>query len=166
MELTTVTIERRDPDQGGDLLAVELSQFRQLDQQAGRRTGPTPGTAPNNAAFAEARRRTRSVGRWLLPIVESVCRAVRACDECSSARFWRWPSRAGSRSRTELHKLPPSRDQLAKGGLFFRADFTGPGLRLLAKAGNHAGVEPIGLGQDPEATSEVADLPGIDHGHR
>jgi hypothetical protein len=35
----------------------------------------------------------------------------------------------------------------------------------LSKAGNDAGIQSIGLGEDSQAASEIADLTGIDHGY-
>jgi hypothetical protein len=67
--------------------------------------------------------------------------------------------------RAKFDELPATRDQLAQFGLFFRADFHGPRIGMLAEAGDDAGVQSIGLGQNAQAAGEVSDLAGIDHGH-
>src|ERR1700688_4221756 len=43
-ELAAVAIEGSDADQGGDLLAVQLAQLRNVGQQAGAHLGAYPGT--------------------------------------------------------------------------------------------------------------------------
>ena len=167
MELTTITIERRHADQSGDLLAIEASQFGQIHEQArdGHRTD----------AGHRFQKRSLRGEFWLTlhKLTDGIFQLADLFVELLDQMANVLANDLGDRrlqavlfGRAEFDELPAARDKLAQLGLFFRADLDRPRIGVLAEAGNHARIQPIGLGQDAQAAGEVADLARIDHGHR
>ena len=166
MELATITIERRHTDQRGHLLAIEASQFGQVHQQAG----------DGHRAYAGHRLQQGGLATklWLIfhQLADGFFQLTDLFVELFDQVTHIFANDLRERrlqtvllGRSQLDQLSAAGHQLAQFGLFFRGDFHRPWVGLLTKAGNHPRVEPIGLGQDPQAAGEVADLAGIDHGH-
>lgn len=165
MKASAVTIVRSQAGQGGDFLAIEPSQFREFGQE-GRGGG-----------VADARDGSQDVP-FMLPmvirfeqfrdlLVEGFDLLVEQRDHLLQTfldDFRGWDFLPVCFGRSEVDQLPASRDELLQFLLFFVVFCNRSGADVLSEAGDDAGVDAVGFGEDAEAFGEVADLARVDDG--
>jgi len=164
--LSAVAIEGSQADEGGDLLAVELSQFGDIGDEGG------------GGDAAESWDRLDELG-FLAPVViglhELLDSGLNAVDltfedfedglDALSGRFDVSRLEAVGLHGPEVDELSAAGDELLDFGLFFRGFLSGRRLGLLGKEGQDPGIEAIGLGEQAERSREIANATGIDDGH-
>jgi hypothetical protein len=64
----------------------------------------------------------------------------------------------------QINELSPTEDELLEFDLFCRGFGDGAGTDLLTEPGDDGGIDAIGLGEDSDPASEIADLTRIDDG--
>ena len=160
--LSAVTIEGSQADEGGDLLAVEFAQFGDIGDEGG------------GSDAAESWDRLYELG-FLAPVVIGLDELLDAVDlafeyledglDALSGRFDVSRLETVGLHGPQVDELSSASDELLDFGLFFRGLLGGRRLGLLGKEGQDTGIEAVGLGDQAEAASEIADPAGIDDGH-
>jgi hypothetical protein len=166
LKATAVVVEGRQADKRADLLAIELPEFRQVSQKRGggsrsdaRGAAEDSGfTAPVVVGFQEGEDALLDRPDVLIEAIHHVLNALANLSRGASFKTIGF-------GRAQLDKLPSARDELFQFLLFFRRFGDSARPDVLAEAGNDGGVKAIGLGQDPQPASEVANLARIDDGH-
>ncbi len=165
-EAAAVTVKGSPPDQCGDLLAIDLTQLRQLGQERGGRDGSDPRHAPQAIHFVFPVVVRFDQGQDLL--LELIDLFAEHDDHLLNARA---NGLRGARvlavglGSLQLDQLASADHQLLEFGGFLRDLSDGPRLRLLGVAREDVGIDPIGLGEDPQTACEVTDLTRIGDCH-
>jgi hypothetical protein len=160
---SAVAIERSQSDQGGYLLAIELTEFGDIGQECGGSDAPQPWdglhelglVAPVVIRFDEDFDGGFDFAD--LPFQEFEDGLDAFPDGLSVGDLE--PVRL---HRAEVDELSPPSDELLDFGLFFGGFLGRLGLHLLGEEGQDAGIQAVGLGDQAEGPGKVPDPAGID----
>lgn len=166
LEPSAVVIERSEAAQCGNFLPVEFSEFREIgDECSGGGRTDSRGAAedvflvvPVIVGFEEFEDGVLDLFDLFIELIDDILDA--GADFLDGTGF-----ESIFFGSTELDELSAACDALCELGLFFRRFSHGTGTNLLSEAGDDAGVNPVGFGEDAECLSEVSDLAGIDDGN-
>ncbi len=144
--LAAVTIEGGQTDEGGDLLAVEFSQFGHVRDEGGGGDAAQPWDGLNELSL---------LAPLLVGLDEGLDRRFDAVDlplqdlehglDAFLGGFGGCDFQSIGLHRSEVDELPSAADELLDFGLFFRSFLAGGGLHLLGEQSQHAGVDAVGF---------------------
>src|SRR3989304_1214050 len=165
MEFPTITAERCQADQGGNLLAIESSQLGQLGQErGGRHRANARHTLHESGLALQLFVRLYQTGNFFLDLADLFLQLLDHAAHAFDHALRTSRLQAIRLGGAQLDQLSSTNHQFLKFLLDFRDFLHRSRLDMLSKAGDHFAIDPIGLGQDPQAPSEVANLTWIDHG--
>ena len=158
-----VAIERSDAHQRCDLFAVESSEFRQLGEKRTADHWTDAGDASEQVfIFAPDRALTDAMVEVLVGPVQLCFQPTDVSLDPFSDRF-RSCTQSVFLRHHHLDELSSAGDERSQ----FQADLIGQGTQGrtydFGEAGQHFGIDTVGLGQLSEGFGEVSDLPWIDH---
>ena len=161
----TVTIERRYAHQRGNLFAVELSKFWQLGQKRAANDRTDTGNTSEQIFFFTP---DRALTDAAVQIRICSCQFRLQPPDVSINAFSDSPGscrESVSLGDDHLGELPSASDQrpqlqrnLIRQGTQCRA-------HRFTKAGQHFGIDTVGLSQLPGSSGKVSDLPRVNHHH-
>ena len=154
-EAAAVPVEGRHPHQGGDLLAVDLAQLGQLGEERGSGHRPDARHAPQAIHFVFP----VVVGfdqsqDFLLDLIDLFAEHHEHLLNALANHLRGGCVLAVGFGGLQLDQLASADHQLLEFCSFFRDLSDGPRLRLLGIAGKHIGIDPIGLGEDPQTRAK------------
>ena len=160
-----ITIEGSQADEGGDLLAVQFAEFRNIGDHGGGGNRPEAGNRLDELGF---------IAPVIVGLDEGLDGAFDVVDlpleriedglDTFSGELGFGDLPAIGLLGSEVDELPPAGDELLDFGLFFRSFLDGDGLHLFGEERQDTGIDAIGLGHQAQRPSEVAGPFGIDDG--
>lgn len=166
LKSSAVAIERSQAGQGADLLAVEGSQFGKFCQERSGGDGAHARSAPQqidfSAPFVIGFETFQQI--FLDPLNLTVQDIDQALDALAD-RGCRCGLQAIGLGSPVIDELSPASNKLLKFRVFFRSFRENSRSNVLTEPCDHGGIDPVGLGQDPQAAGEIADLARIDDGN-
>lgn len=146
-------------DQGGDLLTVELSQFRQLGQENSAGLGAyTVEALQNFVSLAEV---VIELDMLLYDLVEFSDLSVEGSEHLLNAFSNPWMSNCLASIEflcTQVNELAAATDEIGQFVGFGADRRFRLGLDDLSEAGKHACIDGVGLGEFADSTCKITDL--------
>ena len=164
-EGSAVAVGRGDTHEPGDLLSIQLAEFRKLGDERGHRGRSQAGDRFDDSSIGL--RRLISVDEFALFLFQRV-ELLFVEPDGSLDHATNFLVGGGGESvlflGDQLRDLPPTRRQISQFLLRFREWFGGTRVYQPPKLRDDAGVDFVSLGELIHRTSEVPNLSGIHHG--
>src|SRR3972149_137577 len=161
---TAIPVPWRHAYQAGDLVATERAQFGQFGHQGATDSrSHTGNTLQELILFTPSGSFVNQSGDLFFQMIKLFFNSI---EQLANTVLY-VPSagllQAVGFRRVHGHQLSAAGDKFLQKAFVFRGK--GPNYRthVLGEKGQHAGVDPIGLGQDPGGPGKIANLPGVEN---
>lgn len=161
-----IAIERSHAHQGGDLLAIELSQFRQLGQQCDGCDWANAGYGTEQVFFFPPDRALpKLVVQILIDLTQFLLQPVNMFLEMRTNRPMR-RVHAIFLGNQHFNELATADKQCLQLECLFIRQVSRFRMHGFTKMGQHQGIDLVSFSQPPQRLGKGPGLPRVDHGHR